>query len=116
MGGGSVPRVDLSCRLSSVGERHVLSVQGEVDLATVPVLRDHLRRAIGMHPGTELTVDLDGVSALDDVGLGVLLGAAGHARERGGELVLVCSTARLLDRLQLTGLHRAIAVRSTITP
>lgn len=108
--------MDLSCRLSSVGEHHVLSLQGEVDLATVPLLRDHLRRAIGMHPGTELTVDLDGVSALDDVGLGVLLGAAGHARERGGELVLVCTAPRLLDRLQRTGLDRAITIRSTITP
>ncbi len=94
----------------------MLSVQGEVDLATVPTLRDHLRRAIGLHPGVELLVDLDGVSVLDDVGLGVLLGAAGHARERGGEVVLVCTSTRLLERLERTGLGRAVEVRSGVTP
>jgi anti-sigma B factor antagonist len=107
--------VDLTCRLVSIDGRPVLSVSGEIDLATVPALRDHLRRAIGLHPGAELAVDLDGVSALDDVGLGVLLGAAGHARELGGEVVLVCTAARLLARLHRTGLDRAIEVRATVT-
>jgi anti-anti-sigma factor len=94
----------------------VVQVSGEVDLATVPALRDRLLKAIIQRPGGELAVDLDGVTVLDDTALGVLLAAAARARELGGELVLVCTDHRLLERLRLTRLDRAIAVRSRTTP
>jgi anti-sigma B factor antagonist len=103
--------MDLHCRLTSIGPSPVLHVSGEIDLATLPTFRDHLTRAIGQHPATSLFVDLDGVIALDDTGLGMLLGAAGRAREAGGELVVVCSNERLLQRFTLTGLDRAITVQ-----
>jgi anti-sigma B factor antagonist len=61
-----------------------------------------------------VAVDLDGVGVLDDSGLGVILGAAGRAREAGGDLVVVCSDARLVARLQLTGLDRAVDVRANL--
>ena len=103
--------MDLICRLSLLGTIPVLQVSGEIDLSTVPLLRDHLTRAIGQHPGTELYVDLDGVTALDDAGLGMLLGAAGRAREQGGELVVVCAGERLRHRLALTGVDRSVRVQ-----
>lgn len=112
----SVPAVDLTCRLEIVAGRPVLQLQGEIDLATVPLLRDRLAKAIGAHAGHELLVDLDGVTVLDDTGLGVLLGAAGRARERGGDVVLVCSTPRLTDRLDATGFSRAVEVRHRLAP
>jgi anti-sigma B factor antagonist len=59
-------------------------------------------------------VDLDGVTALDDTGLGMLLGAAGRAREAGGQLVVVCTNERLLHRFALTGLDRAVTVQSSL--
>lgn len=106
--------MDLHCRLTTVGATPVLHVSGEIDLATLPAFRDHLTRAIGQHPAASLFVDLDGVIALDDTGLGMLLGAAGRAREAGGDVVLVCSNERLLQRFALTGLDRALAVQSTL--
>jgi anti-sigma B factor antagonist len=59
-------------------------------------------------------VDLDGISALDDTGLGVLLGAAGRAREAGGDLALVATAPRLRERFDVTGLSRAIDVRDRL--
>ena len=97
-----------------MGDLAVLQVNGEIDLATLPLLRDHLSRAIGEHPGTTVHVDLDGVTALDDTGLGMLLGAAGQAREHGGDLVLVCTNDRLLQRFELTGLTRAVTVKASL--
>jgi anti-sigma B factor antagonist len=88
-----------------------VDVQGEVDLATVPALRDRLLKAVARHPGAEIGVDLDGVTVLDDTALGVLLGAAARARDTGGDLYLVCTDERLLARLARTGLDRAIDVR-----
>lgn len=106
--------MDLHCRLATIGSSPVLHVSGEIDLATLPVFRDHLTRAIGQHPAQRLFVDLDGVTALDDTGLGMLLGAAGRAREADGDMVLVCSNDRLLHRFAITGLDRAITVQSSL--
>jgi anti-sigma B factor antagonist len=103
--------VDLVCRLTTIGDSPVVTVAGELDLASAPELRNALVRAISDHRGATVTVDLDGVSALDDTGLGVLLGAAGRAREAGGDLVLVTNSTRLRSRFELTGLSRAIEVR-----
>jgi anti-sigma B factor antagonist len=106
--------MDLVCRLTTLGPRPVLHVSGEVDLATAPLLRDQLARAVSLHPACTITVDLDGVTALDDTGLGVLMGAAGRAREHGGDVDLVCTNERLRARLAVTGLDRAITVRNAI--
>ena len=107
--------MDLVCHLSLLGTIPVLQVAGELDLATLPLFRDHLSRAIDQHPRTTMHVDLDGLTALDDVGLGMLLGAAGRAREHGGDLVIVCTSARLRHRFALTGLDRAIRVQEGLT-
>lgn len=98
---------------SNVGGLTVLAVGGDVDLATIPRLRDALVRLVAERPGLTVAVDLDGVGVLDDSGLGVILGAAGRAREAGGDLTIVCSDPRLRARLHLTGLDRAVSVRDT---
>lgn len=107
--------MELFCRLALVGSMPVLQVSGELDLATLPAFRDHLCRAVDLHPGATVYADLDGLTALDDTGLGMLLGAAGRARERGGDLVLVCSDERLRHRFAITGLDRAITVQRSMT-
>ena len=90
----------------------VLALDGDVDLATLPLLRDHLARFVAEHPGRLVAVDIESVGALDDSGLGALLGAAGRARQGGGELVIVCAGERLRERFAVTGLDRAIEIRS----
>jgi anti-anti-sigma factor len=92
----------------------VLAVNGTVDVATVPALRDALLRLVADRPGGRVVVDLDGVTALDDTGLGVLLGVAGRAREAGGDLVVVCAGERLRRRFAVTGLDRAVEVAARI--
>jgi anti-sigma B factor antagonist len=104
--------MELLCRLDDAGGRPVLQVSGEIDLATVPLLHDHLARALSQHHGATLWVDLDGVTTLDDTGIGVVLGAAGRAREQGGDLRVVCTSPRLLRRFALTGFDRAVAVEA----
>jgi anti-anti-sigma factor len=109
-GADSVSQVDLTITTSEIGSIAVLSLAGEVDLATVPKLRDSLARLLNERPGRTVAVDLDGLVALDDLGLGVLLGAAGLARDRGGDIVVVCSDERTLRRTASTGLDRAMRV------
>jgi anti-sigma B factor antagonist len=107
--------MELDCRLSVLGTMPVLQVSGELDLSTLPQFRAHLLRAVGDHQGATLYVDVDGLHALDDAGLGMLLGAAGRAREQGGDLVLVCAGERLRHRFALTGLDRAVRVQQGLS-
>lgn len=108
--------MDLHCRTLIIGGTPTLQVTGEIDLATLPQLHDALRRVVGEHRGSVIAVDLDGVSVLDDTGLGVLLGSAGRAREQGGDLVIVSSSERLRRRFDLSGLSRAVEVRHRVAP
>lgn len=106
--------MDLRCRSVEVGDSLALVLEGELDLASLPVLHDALVDLLTRSHGDTVSVDLDGVTALDDAGLGLLLGAAGRARTAGGDLVLVCTEPRLRDRFELTGLARAVEVRDRL--
>lgn len=97
-------------RHTTLAGHPLLHLSGEVDLATLPQLHDHLHRLVNRHPGEVVYVDLDGLVALDDTGMGMLLGAAGLARSLSGDVVLVCTAERLLARFALCGLDRAVAV------
>ena len=99
---------------SLVAGRPVVALSGSVDLATVPSLHNALSTAIVDHPAATIAVDLQGVEAVDDVALGVLLGAAGKARRAGGDLVVVTTDEALRQRLALTGFDRAITVTNSL--
>jgi anti-sigma B factor antagonist len=106
--------VDLHDSVAVVGSVPVLTLTGSVDLATVAELHDLLLRFTAEHAGEQVAVDLDGVDSLDDVGLGVLLGAAGRTRQNGGDLTVVCADGQLRERFTATGLDRAITVASNL--
>lgn len=106
--------VDLRNTVTIVGGRPVVAFSGSVDLATLPQLRDPLLRATVEHPGRRIVVDLDGVDVLDDTGLGILLGAAGRARQDGGDLVVVTTNPRIRERFAVTGFARAVELARSV--
>jgi anti-anti-sigma factor len=93
----------------------VVSVRGEVDLATVPVLQSRLHRAIDTHVGQTVVVDLDGVGSLDANGLGVLVAALGRATRHGGDIALVGNAPGLLSLLSSCRLDQVFAIHATRT-
>jgi anti-sigma B factor antagonist len=106
--------MDLVLRDHLEGQVPVLSIAGELDLATAPRLRDRLVRLAAEFGGARLVVDLDGASLVDSIGLGALVGGMRRMRARGGDLVLVCTAQRLVDLLALTRLDRAFDVYPSI--
>ncbi len=92
----------------------MLSVSGEVDLATVPRLRDRLVRLATEHPGAIVVVDLDGVTFIDSAGLGVLVGGHRRLRARGGALHLVVSDPRLVELFSSSGLDAVLTIHATL--
>ena len=90
------------------GGRVAVALSGEIDIVTVPAVRDVLAGAV-RQAVTGVIVDLGEVTFLDAAGLGVLAGAAGRARHLPGGLRLVAVPARVLRLLTLTGLDRHLA-------
>jgi anti-sigma B factor antagonist len=87
----------------------VVTVQGQLDVATAPRFRQVLVEA--QYGGsTDVLVDLDGVEFLDSFGLGVLVGALRRARAHDAAFVLACSRARLLHLLEVSRLSEIIRV------
>lgn len=107
--------MDLRVTPTIVADVPTVVVDGVVDLASIAVFRDALLRCVHANAGATVVVDLDSVSALDDAGLGVLLGIAATARQADGDVEVVCNAERLRTRLTRTRLDRAIAVRASIT-
>jgi anti-sigma B factor antagonist len=93
----------------------VVTVRGELDLATVPTFQSRLHRAIDTHAGQTVVVDLDGVGSVDANGLGVLVAALGRATSHGGDIVLVCNSPALRQQLAACRLNRVFSVHDTVT-
>jgi anti-sigma B factor antagonist len=85
----------------------VVSLYGELDVATSPTLREQLIQLVG-DGSTRLVLDLEGVDFLDSTGLGTIVSALKRARTHGGDLRLVCTQARIMRLFEITGLDKAV--------
>ncbi len=101
--------MDLSLSTSTVGERAVLAVAGEVDVYSAPELRDRLTDLVdsGAH---RVVVDLSGVTFLDSTGIGILVAGLNHVVDVGGELSLACDQDRILKLFRITGLDGVFTI------
>jgi len=89
--------------LELIVERHdgttVVSVVGEIDMATAPELRHGLAQTHG-----HVIVDLRAVSFLDSCGIGTLADARRRLRDEGGDLRLRKPQGIVRKALDVTGL------------
>lgn len=74
--------IEITC--GAAGATTVL-VSGEVDVSNAGELRNALDQGLASG-ATDLTVDLADVPYIDSTGIGVLVGAAHHAAEKGARL------------------------------
>jgi anti-sigma B factor antagonist len=101
----------------TVGARHergyaIVTVAGEIDIATVTRLRDRLFELAAS--GRPLVADLDQVSFIDSAGLSALVGAANRAAVHGGSLHVVCARPEIRQLFRLTGLDRRLSPARTL--
>jgi anti-sigma B factor antagonist len=90
----------------------VIALSGEVDVYTSPRLKQEMVDLL--NKGTvKLVVDLSDVKYLDSTGLGVLIGGLKRARERDGDLRLVCDNLRILRIFEITGLTKIFDIHRT---
>ena len=99
--------MEVRTEVSDVAGWTVVSVYGEVDVATAPSLREQLIGLVS-DGSTNLVLDLEGVDFLDSTGLGVIVSALKRVRTHGGDLRLVCTQARIRRLFEITGLDKAV--------
>ena len=87
----------------------VLSVAGELDVASAPEVRSALRAAQARgHP--RIVVDLSGVPLVDSTGLSVLVVAHKRLRREGRELLVVIPESGLMTKFHIAGLDRLLSI------
>ena len=103
--GTDAPFDDVITLSTSTSENGAVTVTvvGEVDTFTAPVLRSSLDAQLEQQP-RELVIDLSGVQFLGSAGLAVLVETQKSARARGVELRLVATTRAVTRPLEVTGL------------
>jgi anti-sigma B factor antagonist len=87
----------------------VIVLSGEVDVYTSPRLKQEMVDLLNRGQ-VNLIVDLNGVEYLDSTGLGVLIGGLKRARERDGDLRLICENMRILRIFEITGLTKIFEI------
>ena len=106
--------MDLAIEVDESRSPHVVvAVEGEVDIATAPKLREKLVE-LASQGAKQVVVDLDRVEFLDSTGLGVLIGGMKRLRGLDGDLTLVCTQPRILKVFEITGLNRAFTIHETV--
>jgi len=89
------------------------SLEGELDIATVPELRERLLGLLG--PGVRLLIiDLSGVSFCDVAGLAVLIGTQRRATARDIVVRLAAPRPQVLKLLRITGLDHRLTICATL--
>lgn len=94
------------------GDRVVLAVRGDVDIATAPALRAGLAAAVERYP--VVVVDLRDVGFMDSTGLGILVASYNRAAARGGQLVVARPQRIVRNALRLVQVDHVIDVYDTL--
>ena len=102
---GDAPFDDVITLSTSTGEDGAVTVTvvGEVDTFTAPVLRSSLDSQLEQSP-RELVIDLSGVQFLGSAGLAVLVETQKSAKAKDVGLTLIATTRAVTRPLEVTGL------------
>lgn len=93
------------------GPEAVVTVSGDLDLATVPRLDTELAGVLAGDPGVErVVVDLSGVDFVDSSGLTALIKSNRRAKEDGLAFVLRSPSDRVMRTLKLTQLETVLDI------
>jgi anti-sigma B factor antagonist len=105
----AAPSLSPDCRVTpgSCEGVTVLHVQGELVAGSAGVLRAELAEAVG---APRVLLELSGVTRLDTVGLGALIGAVRTIHEVGGRVALAAARTPVDRRLHSAGIDRLIVV------
>jgi anti-sigma B factor antagonist len=92
----------------------VLTVRGELDIATAPALGARMRRLLFWRDVERVIVDLSDVSFIDSSGVRTLILSRTHADSLDRGLLFVCPDGSVLRRVQAYGLDEKLSFYGTM--
>lgn len=92
----------LDVRHAVDGTRHTLTLHGELDMGTAPVLADAVVEACN-RSAEELLLDISGLAFIDSTGLRALLASRTCSEEHGCSFLLSQGTPQVERLFQLAG-------------
>lgn len=101
--------MDLTITTNASPERYTIGVIGEVDISNASKLRDAIDLALEQ-PTEAIQLDFEHVAYIDSTGVGVLVGAAHHAAERGRGFSVVNAQPGVMRVAQLLGVDAEISI------
>jgi anti-sigma B factor antagonist len=105
--------VQLDLDVSRRGDWVVLSVRGDLDLATAPALRQRVASLVA-DGERRVALDLGALDFLDSVGLGMVVACLKRVRHVDGELFVASDEDRIRRVFELTGLADAVGLVSSV--
>ena len=110
-GGESIGREiydrEFSCRVVSSGDRVILVLSGEIDIASAADA-DEALSGLELRPGAWLAIDMRELSFIDSTGVRLILDAMRYAEEHGARLALVRGPDAVHRLLELVGLAEQV--------
>lgn len=98
----------LKVDVTQQGRATVISLAGELDLASGPQLQERLERAVARAPA--VVIDLRGLEFMDSTGLSLIVKAHRSAEGRACRLYLVRGQPQVQRLLELTGLAERLEI------
>ena len=93
-------------RIEQAGSTITARLSGELDHHTARVMREQIDAAVGGSPAKLLGLDFSGIGFMDSSGIGLVMGRYRLMQSRGGRLLVVGASERLLRVMRLAGLQR----------
>lgn len=109
--GGETVKIECEQR----GTRLIVRVRGELDLGTAATFRDEVNRWLDRTRARDLLLNLQGVTFIDSVGLGAILGRLRQLQRLGGTLAIVEPSGPAATVLHVGGLDKVAALHGTET-
>jgi anti-sigma B factor antagonist len=100
---------DLGLTVTTRDDRTVVSVSGEIDLATQGVLRAQLNELV-VAGKVDIVIDLSEVDFVDSTGLGALIGTRRRVHAFHGSLTLVIPNEAVMKVFTITGLEKVFDI------
>jgi anti-sigma B factor antagonist len=91
----------------------VIAVEGEIDLMAAPRLREALIASV-VEGHQRVVVDLTATEFLDSTGLGALVAGLKRIRAHGGDMRVVCTSARVSKVFEITSLDKVLSLYDTV--
>jgi anti-sigma B factor antagonist len=92
----------------------LLTAEGEIDIASAPLLREQLLTTLGLEPPRPVVLDMTAVTFIDSTGLGALIEAHRQATAAGRHLRVVAPHRAVRRILQLTRLDALLDIHSDL--